>query len=833
MKKVLCYLLLATMSISLVACGKKEENTNQSSASSKNTENMIADATHYFEPEYFENLPEELTYSGTQKFRGQSLFFIGNDENYTKTGIYEYSLESKKLNSFIEIDKQEIVDPTEESGEINSYAVNDNRLVYIYHAYYTDPAINDVDFSATTETDVYNYFINNWGYDNDMIKSELESDYYKPYKKEDGSFDYGGILKKLSANEYPTINKYYLIGKDFEGNELYNYELTNLEEVQEGCFAYVVDVALDNKDNVYVLSNSYGDGYDDYIIDVFDKDGNPGKEYKQSQYIEKFYNLKDGAVAIMQYSDDGGNEFRTVDPATATISDTPVFSTHNTSYGAIPFEDDKFLSMDGLGLKLLTNGQNESELYLKWLDSNILSGSIVTFGLLDGDKIALYLNHYTGNKNVSEIVVLNEVDKEKLLSKTQIKIATLYLSSDLEEAVVEFNKKNNDYHIDVATFNYEGDDYENYNNLLNNFMLSLATDNSIDVLALNDSSAYNHVINFAQKGLLIDLNPLIESDPKLNKEEFIQNLIDPLYYDGKLVALPSTLTISTLIGKKSDVGDKMGWDAKKAQEVLASKGEDAVFMLYSTKSEILENCMNLSYSEFVDVEKGDCDFDNETFVGALEFSNIFPEEIDWEDENYAANEPERVSKGKILTARCTLSDFDTIQNYQTVWNDDVTYIGYPSSGENNGALIWYDGLYGITKNCENPEIAWNLLSSMMKNPSSKPEYRDTYGPYNMFISPTKDNLDTYLDIVSENYEQSGYTNYWDNFEIEMKPLTEQMRQSYKDAVYSTTAVAGSVPTGVMDIIKEEASSYYSGQKSAEEVAKIVQSRVKIYLSETR
>ena len=38
---------------------------------------------------------------------------------------------------------------------------------------------------------------------------------------------------------------------------------------------------------------------------------------------------------------------------------------------------------------------------------------------------------------------------------------------------------------------------------------------------------------------------------------------------------------------------------------------------------------------------------------------------------------------------------------------------------------------------------------------------------------------------------------------------------------------------ITNIINEEAAAYFSGQKSAEDVAKIIQSRMQVYLSETK
>ena len=50
---------------------------------------------------------------------------------------------------------------------------------------------------------------------------------------------------------------------------------------------------------------------------------------------------------------------------------------------------------------------------------------------------------------------------------------------------------------------------------------------------------------------------------------------------------------------------------------------------------------------------------------------------------------------------------------------------------------------------------------------------------------------------------------------------------------NTTAVSGAVSDDITNIINEEAAAYFSGQKSAEDVAKIIQSRMQVYLSETK
>jgi hypothetical protein len=71
------------------------------------------------------------------------------------------------------------------------------------------------------------------------------------------------------------------------------------------------------------------------------------------------------------------------------------------------------------------------------------------------------------------------------------------------------------------------------------------------------------------------------------------------------------------------------------------------------------------------------------------------------------------------------------------------------------------------------------------------------------------------------------------------PMPQEGRKiSEEDVKYiksflQSVDVLMSYEQGVMDIINEEAKMYYAGSKTAEETAKIIQSRVQIYVSEGR
>ncbi len=90
--------------------------------------------------------------------------------------------------------------------------------------------------------------------------------------------------------------------------------------------------------------------------------------------------------------------------------------------------------------------------------------------------------------------------------------------------------------------------------------------------------------------------------------------------------------------------------------------------------------------------------------------------------------------------------------------------------------------------------------------------------------------DFYTDENGEKvyYDQSTYIG---DTEYTLEPLTQEQVDDFK-AMIDGASVAGNYDSDIMDIINEEAEAYFSGDKSAEDVAALIQNRVGIYLGET-
>ena len=79
------------------------------------------------------------------------------------------------------------------------------------------------------------------------------------------------------------------------------------------------------------------------------------------------------------------------------------------------------------------------------------------------------------------------------------------------------------------------------------------------------------------------------------------------------------------------------------------------------------------------------------------------------------------------------------------------------------------------------------------------------------------------------YDETAYIN---GVEIPIAPITKERADEIVAQLYSFTQVYRSDDT-LLNIVREEAGPFFAGQKKAQEVAPIIQSRVQLYVNENR
>ena len=91
--------------------------------------------------------------------------------------------------------------------------------------------------------------------------------------------------------------------------------------------------------------------------------------------------------------------------------------------------------------------------------------------------------------------------------------------------------------------------------------------------------------------------------------------------------------------------------------------------------------------------------------------------------------------------------------------------------------------------------------------------------------PYWENEDGTKEYYDDTYQLNGV-------DVKIEPMTQQEVDEFTDFLKSIDQV-GNYSSSLTDIINEEAAAFFADQKSAEEVAKIIQSRIQIYISENR
>lgn len=107
-----------------------------------------------------------------------------------------------------------------------------------------------------------------------------------------------------------------------------------------------------------------------------------------------------------------------------------------------------------------------------------------------------------------------------------------------------------------------------------------------------------------------------------------------------------------------------------------------------------------------------------------------------------------------------------------------------------------------------------------------PTRQDSFELYMKAATSTEKYTDEFGHVITPTYRTSDI----DGMTYEIKPLTQEQAQQYISLINSTNHSTYYYPD-VKKIIEEETAYYFSGDKSLDDVVKIIQSRSTTYINE--
>lgn len=592
---------------------------------------------------------------------------------------------------------------------------------------------------------------------------------------------------------------------------------------------------LDPDGNILVLNGM--------TVAALRPDGSVAYELNCPYYPDGLVEFKGGELAAFCY--DNGWSFLPVNFTQKSFgSKIPLDSTYGMNFCLCDSGEYDLYYTDGSFFKGFKRDSATSDVIFSWVDCDVNYAFLgQTFVTEDGTVTAL--DRSRADAGDFSLVTMKKVPYDPSVQKKEITFATQSLQPDVQSAIIRFNRTNPEYRIRVIDYS-EYNTQDDYSAGILKMKTEIMGGNVPDIIDL----AGMPMDQMAANGILEDLKPFVEADAEIDLQDFFPNVLAGTMVGDKMVSTVSSFYVMTAIGASKVVGDEPGWTYDEFNAALADMPEGCTpFEQYITQTDILEKCLQLDLDDFVDWDTGRVDFDNEEFVNLLKFANSFQKEYNWETFGEGGKDDSletRLATGRQMLINGYVSSFEyLLYEASTSFSGmDVTYIGYPTaSGETNGSMLGITAGYAISTSCNNKDVAWQFIREFMTKdylktvyglPASRSLFLEELEKFKQIEYEKDADGNFLLDEKGEKIPvvRCSYSMGAGQEEVPVYCMSDSLAEKVLTLVEQTTKIAN-YDTTIPDIVKEDVQSYFAGQKTAEDVAKLVQSKANIYVTEQR
>ena len=488
-----------------------------------------------------------------------------------------------------------------------------------------------------------------------------------------------------------------------------------------------------------------------------------------------------------------------------------------------------FFASSNSQVSVLDLSAGTKEVLFNWLDVDVHADEIQYVGELSDGRIWAITRAYKEEGGADyELIYFTKKDRSEVAAKDEIVFGTMWMDSDIRKRIIDFNKSNEQYRIVVRE--YGADDYESG---LIQFGADLTTANCPDLINLSQVD----FAQYASKGVLEDLYPYMEKSG-IKKEEYLENILKAYEVEGSLYGIMPVFYVNSIAAKTSLVGEDNGWTLTEMLD-LVDEVDPPYVMMYDSRNTMLWYCVYQDIDEFIDWENGECFFNGEEFARALEFAARFPDD---EDVDYSERESVEtlLHENKVLLMQTTLSSVQEYQMMKGMFGEEITYVGFPNKEEKGNLIVPASGSFGISSKSQYKDGAWEFMKTLIDE-----EYQDglvqQHGSWGFPIRIESLEKQFEQDMTPE-YDEDEEGNQierpkttwgYNDFTIEIMAATQEEVDAVKALIASADKISGNTDQQIINIITEETEPFFKGQKSAADVANIIQNRVQIYVNENR
>ncbi|MDR2546174.1 MAG: ABC transporter substrate-binding protein [Lachnospiraceae bacterium] len=612
----------------------------------------------------------------------------------------------------------------------------------------------------------------------------------------------------------------YLKRIDLKGNEISRIKLS--EDMQYDEYIYPQNLTVDAVGKIY-LSNGN-------TIYVWDQQGRLlNKTTINGHNLNMSLDYSRKKVYAVWSGNYGGSKIAAIDSDSGSLGQSYDLEDVYSCYGITPSfgSDSDFLMATDNGI-FVYNVESRSHVeIIRWSSVSMSIDNGMFLPLSDG-RFGWYESKHPNN-GVDLHVIRPLHENEELPEKETLVIGgvSFFIDDSLRAAVAEFNATHPLYRLEIKQY---ANDNTDYNEGITQFNLDIVNGKGPDIIVLPQGIS---MWLYAERGVLTNLYPFIDNN--LERSDFQENVIKAYESDGQLFGMPVFYQIRTLIAPASEVGDIKKWNLDEMISYANNQLPDSRVFDDHSKSGVLSLCLRANGEALVDWTSDESGFQRELFLKILYFANQFTP-----DHLYVYNDDiiDRIQIEKqiqLLSGMVGNYNFDH-QLYTAYFGEQLAYLGFPSES-GNGNLITSVSVLAINQNSQHKEAAWDFISSMLTEEfqtrtfiMSSLSFPILKSAHEVIIERAMEVKYDYEDGIKK--EQPFEKIRVGDFVVDIYAATERDIEAVRNLINSADKIR-IYDEQIINIVMEEAQYFFSGAKSAEEVADIAENRIRIYVNEMK
>ena len=323
----------------------------------------------------------------------------------------------------------------------------------------------------------------------------------------------------------------------------------------------------------------------------------------------------------------------------------------------------------------------------------------------------------------------------------------------------------------------------------------------------------------ASQGYLEDLTPYAEKSESVHLEDYYPKVLECGRKGGILACIPKSFTIETLVTSKNYFGDAKTWTYSELLD-FCNAYPNSRFLHRIMPEMVFGQVLRDSIEYFVDEDQRKCHFDSEEFRAFLEYAGSYSA---WAGRTFDPIDPEDYASalrdGKVLAVNYDVSQLRHLKDVRKDFGDAANFVGFPNK---EGRPLYRAVLetsfspFAIASTSGNKEGAFRFIEWYLNLDDNPVLQFDT-----LPLCANRRKMEEKIKIALAG--QEGYENG--------EPVMTE-----DDVKTLRILLEGLEPTSddiapLSQIVYSEARTYFSGEKTLDEVIDVIQKRATLYLQE--